>query len=54
VGASSSENESTTEGSLHKLSDWIKKIERNLHIAKILNFGFIVVYFPLLLTSNVF
>jgi hypothetical protein len=51
-GASSSKNESVTEGSLDELNDQIKKIERNMHIVKILNYHFILVYFPLLFTLN--
>jgi hypothetical protein len=53
-GASSSENESATVGSLDKLSDYIKKIEKNEHAVKILNFHFILVYFTLLFTLNLF
>lgn len=47
-GASPSENEAATERSLDKLSDLIKKMERDVHVVKILNFYFILLYFPLL------
>jgi hypothetical protein len=46
-GASPSENEAATERSLDKLSDLIKKMERDVHVVKILNFYFILLYFPL-------
>jgi hypothetical protein len=47
-GASSSENECTTEGSLDE------QIERNVRVVEILNFHFILVYFSLLFILNVF
>jgi hypothetical protein len=53
-GASSSENENVIEGSLDKLPDQIKKMERNVHVVKILNVCFILVYFTLFFTLNVF
>jgi hypothetical protein len=45
---------SPTEGSLDELSDKIKMIEMNLHVVKIINFRFILVYFPLLFTLSMF
>jgi hypothetical protein len=42
-GAPSSEYKSATEGSMDKLPDYIKKIEWNVHVVKILNFHFILV-----------
>lgn len=41
-GASSSENESESEGSWEKLSDKRENFERNLHVTKIFNFHFIL------------
>jgi hypothetical protein len=41
-GASSSENESMSEGSVDELSDDIKKMERNMHVVEIVNFHFIL------------
>jgi hypothetical protein len=51
--ALSLEKESETEGSLDELSEFIKKIERNVDVVKILNCPFILVYFPLLISFNV-
>jgi hypothetical protein len=50
--ASASVRESVSEESLDKLSDYIKMIERNVHVVKILNFHFILLYFPLHFTLN--
>jgi hypothetical protein len=53
-GATPSENERATEGSLDELSDEIKTTGTNVHVVKFLNFHFIQVYFPSLFTLNVF